>query len=54
MCCSCSQGQHSGKDICPNLWSKDKKIKMLEQELDVAQDRSKEIKNLIAQLKAEN
>lgn len=52
-CCAHSKDHHSISNICPNLWSKKKKIKMLEQELEIMQDKVDEIKEIIAELKAE-
>ncbi|MBN2008379.1 hypothetical protein JW960_03415 [candidate division KSB1 bacterium] len=51
-CCH-SKHNHFTSNVCPNLWSNAKKIEALEQELEIMQDKENEIKQLIAELKAE-
>lgn len=53
MCCC--EGKHHGQKskICPNFLSKERKIKILEDELKDMQENAGEIQALIAELKAE-
>lgn len=52
--CGCHQGHFgSGRNICPSLWSKQKKIQVLEKELNAARENVQDIENLINELKAE-
>ena len=53
-CCTSTKGHGLHYQVCPNLWSKQKKISVLEQELQNLQEKENEIKELIMQLKSEN
>ena len=51
--CGC-HGHHDSKgNVCPSLWSKEKKIRMLENQLEPAKTNVQEIETLITELKAE-
>ena len=53
-CCTHQKSHHGTSScICPSLWSKAKKIRLLEEELEIMEDRTGDIKTLIEELKAE-
>ena len=52
-CCCSGKSHNTMSTVCPNLWSKQKKIRMLEKELKMNQEQTGEIKKLISELKAE-
>ena len=51
--CCCSPKSH-GNHVCPSLWSKKKKVQMLEQELADAKQNVQELESLIDEIKAES
>ena len=53
MCCSSGKSHGTVNAVCPNLWSKQKKIRMLEKELEMSQEQTREIEKLISELKDE-
>lgn len=53
-CCTHHQPIHGTSPcMCPSLWSKAKKIRLLEEELEIMEDKTGEIKALIEELKSE-
>lgn len=53
-CCSTQKHPHNPAScVCPNLLSKAGKIRLLEEELEIMEDKTGAIKTLIEELKAE-
>lgn len=52
-CCTTAREASRQKNICPSLWSKKRKIQILEQELADAKKSVQELETLIAEVKAE-
>lgn len=53
MCCCDSQNREVLHTVCPSFWSKERKIKALEEELKTMEGNTDEVKRLIEELKAE-
>ena len=53
-CCCSSKGHGPHGDVSMGLWSREKKIRELEQELERAKHRVSEIEVLIGELKSES
>ena len=51
--CCCSPKGH-GNHVCPSLWSKKKKVQILEQELADAKQNVQELESLIDEIKEES
>ena len=53
MCCCNGQNRNARHTVCPNFWSKERKIKVLEEELKTLEENTDEVNALLKELKAE-